>query len=142
MKRFSVATSVLVAVVLLSGCGSQKTASCVTVPTSFPSNRLLTTDDTHLTVPVNAIVWAALVEAEEYTVHRGFPWATPTTSDRAVLVPVRLCKRTLVSSLPDEINAFKAVSPGTATLTARLAPGWPGSIKPPLQPALNTVTVR
>jgi hypothetical protein len=141
MKRFSLAISALVVVVLLCGFGSQAIA-CVTVPTSIPSNRLLTTDDAHLTVPVNAIVWVVLVEADKYTAHPGFPWVTPITSDRAVLAPVRLCKRTLVSSLPDKIRAFKALRPGTATLKARLAPGWPGSIKPRLQPALNTVTVR
>jgi hypothetical protein len=141
MQRFSVATSTLVAVVVLSGCGSQE-ITCVAVPTSFPNNRILTTQHTHLTVPVNAIVWIALVEAENYAAHRGFRWATPTTSDRSVLAPVHLCKRTSVSTLPEEISAFKALRPGTATLTARLAPGWPGSIKPRLQPALNNVTVR
>jgi hypothetical protein len=142
MKRFGAATFALVAIVLLSGCGSQNITSCVTVPASFPSNRLLTTDDTHLIVPVNAIVWVALVEGDNYTVHPGFPWVTPSTSDRAVLAPVRLCKFTSTTSLPEELRAFKALRSGTATLTARLAPGWPGSIKPPLQPALNTVTVR
>lgn len=141
MKPLSLATSAVVVVALLSGFGSSAIA-CVTIPTQFPSNRLLTTAGTHLTVPVNAIVWVALVEPEKYTPLPGFPWATPRASDRAVLAPVHLCKDTLVTSLPDEISAFRALRPGTAKLTARLALGWPGSITPRLRPMRSTVTVR
>jgi hypothetical protein len=141
MKRFSFAASTVAAMALLSACASSAIA-CVRVPTSIPNSRLLTTDDTHLTVPVNAIVWFTLVEPEEDTDHPGFPWTTPTTSDRAVLAPVPRCKQTLVTSLPDKIYAFKALRPGKATLAARLVHGWPGSTKPLLEPVLNTVTVR
>jgi hypothetical protein len=141
MRRFSVPTSAVLAIALLSGCAPQAIA-CVAVPTTIPSNRLLTTDDAHLTVPVNAIVWVALVEADKYTAHPGFPWLKPTTSNRAVLAPVTQCKQTLVTSLPERISAFKALRPGRATVTARLAPGWPGSIRPRLRLALSIVTVR
>jgi len=140
MKQFNLAISALVALAVISGCGSQQT-TCVTAPTgSIPIDRLVTTD-TRLTVPVNAIVYIGLVEPEEYTTHPGFPWLTPRTSARTVLAPVRLCKLT-ATSLPESLTAFKALRPGTATLTARLAPGWPGSLKPRLQPAQDSVTVR
>ncbi len=140
MKWLSLATAMIVGVVVLSGCGSQKPA-CVTAPSrSFPLDRLLTNTTTHLTVPVDAIVWVALGEGAIYTNGHGFPWVTPRTSDSAVLAPVRVCKETLVTSLPEQITGFKALRRGTATLTARLARGWPGSFK--IQPAVDTVTVK
>ena len=140
MKRLSLAASALMALAVISGCGSQQPA-CVNVPTSISNGRLVTTD-TRLTVPVNAIVYMALVEPEKYATHPGFPWLAPRTSARNVLAPVRFCKQTAFGGLPESLTAFKALHPGTATLTARLAKGWPGSVKPSLQPALDNVTVR
>jgi hypothetical protein len=109
------------------------------VPQSFPNNRLLTSG-TRLTVPVGAIVFVALVEAEEYD-GPGFPWLAPTSSDSTVLAPVHLCARTGASSLALTVTGFRAVRPGEATLSAPLAPAW-RSLKLRPQPAVDWVTVR
>jgi hypothetical protein len=134
-------TTVLSVVLALgiAGCGTSSTHACVTVPQSIPDSRLLT-NGTKLTVPVGAIVYVALVEAEEYSSGPGFPWLTPVTSNRAVLVPVRLCKRTGASSLAVTVTGFRALRPGKAMLTAALAPRW-RSLQTSPKPSLNRVTV-
>ena len=89
-----------------------------------------------------AIVFVVLVEPGHYTTKRGFPWLTPTTSNRSVLAPVRLCKRPVASTLPLSVTGFRAIQRGATTVTARLAPGWPGSFKPGPEPSRNVVSVR
>ena len=134
----------LCATVLLGigGCGSSSaTPTCVAVPQTIPNDSLVT-NGTRLAVPIGAIVYAVLVETENYMSKPGFPWLTPTTSDRLVLAPVRLCQRTGASSLPVSVTGFRALHQGTATVTARLAPGWPGSFKTGPEPSRGTVTVK
>jgi hypothetical protein len=53
---------------------------------TIPNNRLITSS-ANLTVPVGAVVYVVLVEAEDYTSGPGFPWLTPTSSNQAVLAP-------------------------------------------------------
>lgn len=120
----------------VAACGTSSAHTRITVPQSIPNNRLLTSGTT-LTVPVGTIVYVVLVEAEEYEIGHvgaespGFPWLTPTSSDRTVLAPVHLCKQTVASSLASTVTGFRAPRRGSATLTAPLAPGWrTGKIKP------------
>jgi hypothetical protein len=122
-----------------TACTDASARSCIRVPQSIPNSRLVT-GHKKLTVPVGAIVYDVQVEAAEYA-GPGFPWLTPTSSDHAVLAPVRLCKSNGVSSLPVEVTAFRAKRRGIATLTALLAPPW-RSIKRKPQPSSDRVTVR
>jgi hypothetical protein len=140
MKRFGLAASAVVLVALAAGVSSA--TACVTAPTTIPNDRLLTSDDTHLTVAAHTVVWVVLVEAEGFTSHPGFPWTPPTSSDRVVLLPLRVCRRTRVSTLPDKVYAFDARRPGRATVVASLAKGWGGSINPRPRAVRDTVTVR
>lgn len=133
---------VLLAVLALgaTACTDALARSCIRVPRSIPDSRLVT-GDKKLTVPVDATVYDVQVEAEEYTASPGFPWLTPTSSDRAVLAPVRLCKSTRPSSLPVRVTAFRAKRRGSATLSAPLAPKWRLIKLKPL-PSLDRVVVR
>ena len=128
-------------VVAIAACGSSSMPTCVTVPQTIPNDRLVTSG-ARITVPVGAIVFVVLVEPGHYTTKRGFPWLTPTTSNRSVLAPVRLCKRPVASTLPLSVTGFRAIQRGATTVTARLAPGWPGSFKPGPEPSRNVVSVR
>src|ERR1700716_971409 len=48
-----------------------------------------------------------------------WPWATPRSSDDAVLKPVPLCfDPTNVSSLPVQLTPFEAAAPGQAVISA------------------------
>jgi hypothetical protein len=135
------AGAVLFAVLALGAiaCRDASARTCRRVPQAIPKDRLVTGDG-KLTVPVGAIVYDVKVEAEEYTAGPGFPWLTPTSSDRAVLAPVRLCKSNGVSSLPVRVTAFRAKQRGTATLAASLVPRW-RSIKLRPEPSSDQVTV-
>jgi hypothetical protein len=134
--------AVLCAAVVLgmAACGTSSANACVTIPQTIPSNRLITSG-TKLTVPIGAIVFVVLVEDEDETSVPGFPWLTPTSSNRTVLAPVHLCPRTGASTLPNTVTAFRARHHGKASLTARLAAGW-RSINSGPQPARASVTVR
>jgi hypothetical protein len=134
--------AVLLAVFALGAatCTEASAHSCTRVPQTIPGNRLVT-DNKKLTMPVGAVVFDVQVEAEEYTSSPGFPWLTPKSSDLAVLVPVRLCKSTGVSSLPVRVTAFRAKRRGSAILAAPLGPRW-RSIKLKPQPSQVRVTVR
>jgi hypothetical protein len=85
-----------------------------------------------LTVQVGAVVYVELVEAEEYLSWpagtkpppRVFPWAAARSSDHRVLERVALCPGREVSTLPVMVYAFRALRPGTATLTAPIATAW------------------
>ena len=121
-------------------CSEASARSCTRVPQTIPDNRLVA-DNKKLTVPVGAIVFDVQVEAAEYTSSPGFPWLKPTSSDLAVLAPVRLCKSTGVSSLPVRVTAFRAKRRGSATLAASLAPQW-RSVKLKPRPSSARITVR
>jgi hypothetical protein len=113
---------------------------CVAVPQSIATDRLVD-GGTRLTVPAGAVVYDVLVEADDYIGGPGFPWLAPRSSNRAVLVPVTLCRGDTLSTLPVRVTGFRAVSRGTATLDAALVPRW-RSIKPRPAGSLNRVTVR
>jgi hypothetical protein len=135
--------SVLFAVLALGigvCCGNALARGCIRVPQTIPENRLVTSG-TKLIVPVGAIVYDVLVEPDEYSSGPGFPWVTPTSSDRSVLAQVRLCKSTAASSLALTVTGFRAEKRGAARLTAVLAPRW-RSVKRKPQPSLVRVTVR
>jgi hypothetical protein len=121
-NRLGVVVASIVAV-SLAGCGAAATPGCVSVPRSIP-NRVLADPDARLTVHLGDVVYAVLVEADEYTDHPGFPWQTPRSSQGRVLTAVRLCKETGASSLPVEVFGFRAVGKGAAALSAALTADW------------------
>lgn len=128
-----------VAVLGIGACGGSSGDSCVTVPEPISSASLIT-NGTKLTVRVGAIVYVVLVQSASYTAGPGFPWLTPRSSDLTVFAPLHLCKRTGASSLPLSVTGFRAVHPGTATLTAPLAPPW-RSLKTRPSSSRSSVTV-
>ena len=151
------AAALLVVAVAAAGCGSSSrdgpdtgrahaaeipsTHACVAAPQPTPVNRLLTSG-TRLTVPVGAVVYVVLVEWAQYS-GPGFPWRTPASSHPGVLARVRLCKLTGASSLPLTVTGFRAVRPGTATVSAPLTRRWQAlKRRPKPQPAVDFVTVR
>jgi hypothetical protein len=81
---------------------------------------------------VGAFVYVELVVAEKYLSWpagtkpppRVFPWAVARASDPSVLRRVALCPSSGVSTLPIVVYAFRALTPGTATLTAPIAQAW------------------
>jgi hypothetical protein len=67
-----------------------------------------------------------------------FPWAAARSSDPSVLRRVELCPpRSGVSTLPIVVYAFRALTPGTATLTAPIAQAWK-RVKPARRRGLRT----
>jgi hypothetical protein len=84
------------------------------------------------TVKVGAFVYVELVEAEKYLSWSAgttppppvFPWAAARSSDPSVLRRVAVCPSSGVSTLPILVYAFRALTPGTATLTAPIAQAW------------------
>lgn len=133
-----IATALIVGV-LIASCGTSSSHTCVAVPQTITDNRLIT-NGSNLTVPVGAIVYVVLVEADSFTSGPGFPWLTPKSSDRTVLAPVHLCKLTRASTLPRTVTGFRALHRGHATVTAPLTPRW-RSFKTRPQPARDSVTV-
>ncbi len=105
---------------------------CVRSPTTF-SPDMAPENGAMLTVKVGAFVYVELVEAEEYLSWptgtkpppRVFPWAAARSSDPSVLRRVALCPSSgAPSTLPVVAYAFRALTPGTATLTAPIAQAW------------------
>lgn len=98
----------------------------------------------HLTVGQDLAI--SLVAGEAY-VTDVFPWQSPGTSDSAILADAIPCSSApLVSSLPVMYFLFRAVAPGSATITAPLAPDWsppplPSDCCPGLTPVTITVVV-
>ncbi|HTC72697.1 MAG TPA: hypothetical protein VK655_07400, partial [Solirubrobacteraceae bacterium] len=99
-----------------------------------------------LRVKVGAFLYVELVEAEQYLSWRAgmkpppgvFPWAAARSSDPSVLRRVELCPpRSGVSTLPIVVYAFRALTPGTATLTAPIAQAWK-RVKPARRRGLRT----
>lgn len=128
----------VVSVVAVTACGTSSARSCVRVPQTIPESRLAT-NDSRLTVPVGAVVFDVLVESANEN-GPGFPWVTPISSDLTVLAPVRLCKRTGVSSLALTVTGFRARHAGAAILTAALSPRW-RSIRARPKPSRDEIAV-
>jgi hypothetical protein len=126
--RHLAAASLSVAVLAgcLAGCGGSTARTCVTVPGSPPSNRILVSG-TKLVVPVGATVFAAMDEPE-YSVPtpNSFPYRPAESSNRAVATPERACppKPNEASSLPVMGYVFRASHVGAATLTATIRRSW------------------
>jgi hypothetical protein len=104
---------------------------CVRSPARLPPS-IAPESGATLTVQVGAVVYVELVEAEEYLSWpagtkpppRVFPWAAARSSDPRVLERVALCPSRGVFTLPVVVYAFRALRPGTATLTAPITPAW------------------
>jgi hypothetical protein len=156
MRYPSALPGVILCAVVLPACGRLGTS-----PAKVPNGcvRPLTTTSiapesgTTLTVKVGAFVYVELVEAEKYLSWpagtkpppRVFPWDAARSSDHIVLRRLALCPSSgAVSTLPVVVYAFRALAPGTATLTASIAQAWK-RVKPArrrsLHPYRATVTV-
>jgi hypothetical protein len=123
--------------VVLAACGrpgtfpGQGLNRCVRSPTTF-STGIAPESGSTLTVKVGAFVYVELVVAEKYLSWsagtkpppRVFPWAAARSSDPSVLRRVALCPSSGASTLPIVVYAFRALTPGTATLTAPIAQAW------------------
>jgi hypothetical protein len=123
--------------VVLAACGRPDTSpgegpnGCVRSPTTL-SPSIAPESGATLTVKVGAVVYVELVEAEKYLSWpagtkpppRVFPWAAARSSDPSVLRRVALCPSSGTSTLPVVVYAFRALTPGTTTLTAPLAQAW------------------
>lgn len=100
-------------------------------PATF-SPRISPQSGATVAVKVGAVVYVELVEAEKYLAWtqgtkpppRLFPWAAARSSNPRVLRRVALCPSGGLSTLPIEDYAFRALRPGTATLTAPIATAW------------------
>jgi hypothetical protein len=121
---------------VLAACGTSdapaRRTSCVRSPATL-SPRFSPESGATVTVKVGAVVYVELVEAEMYMSWtpgtkpppRFFPWGTARSSDPRVLRRVALCPSGGPSpTLPIEDYAFRALRPGTATLTAPIVSAW------------------
>jgi hypothetical protein len=124
----------------LAACSHRSNHGCVSVPKTVATDRLVD-GGTRIAVPIGAVVYDTLVEPEGYAGSLGFPWLTPRSSNRAVLVQVTLCRGGPLSTLAVRVTGFRAVGRGTATLDAALAPRWRSITRKP-EPSLDRVTVR
>lgn len=103
---------------------------CVEAPLRIGAAAVL--DHGHLRARPGEVVFVELVEAERYQSWpagskpppTAFPWLRPRSSSPRVLRGVPLCPQRGISTLPVHISAFRAIDPGTARLTAPLAPSW------------------
>jgi hypothetical protein len=146
----ALAGGVLCAVVL-AACGRAGTFpgegpnGCVRSPTTF-STGIAPESGSTLTVKGGALVYVELVEAEKYLSWaagtkpppRVFPWAAARSSDPSVLQRVALCPSSGASTLSIVVYAFRALTPGTATLTAPIAQAWK-HIKPARRRCLHPI---
>jgi hypothetical protein len=121
---------------VLAACGSsvlpeEGSNGCVRSPTTF-STGIAPESGSTLTVKVGALVYVELVETEKslswsagtQPPPRVFPWTAARSSDASVLRRVALCPGSGASTLPVVVYAFRALTPGTATLTAPIAQAW------------------
>jgi hypothetical protein len=128
--------SAVLCAVVLAACGSsalpeEGSNGCVRSPTAL-SPSIAPESGATLTVKGGAFVYVELVEAEKYLSWpagtkpppRVFPWAAARSSDSSVLRRVALCPSSGASTLPVVVYAFRALTPGTATLTAPIAQAW------------------
>jgi hypothetical protein len=157
MRYPSALPGVALCAVVLAACGHPDTLpgespnGCVRSPTTL-SPAIAPESGATLTVKVGAFVYVELVEAEKYLSWpagtkpppRVFPWAAAHSSDPSVLRRVALCPSSGAYTLPVVVYAFRALTTGTATLTAPIAQAWK-RVKPArrrgLHPYRATVTV-
>jgi hypothetical protein len=143
---------------VLAACGDsgavpgQGPTGCVRSPATL-SPAIAPESGATLTVEVGALVYVELVEGERYLSWPkggkpppgGFPWSVARSSHPDVLGRVALCPSRGISTLPVVVYAFRALGPGTATLTSPVAPAWK-HVKPArrhgLRPYRATVIVR
>ncbi len=141
--------------VVLAACGRADSSpgegpnGCVRSPTTLS---IASKSGATLRVKVGAVVYVELVEAEKYLSWptgtkpppRVFPWAAARSSDPSVLRRVALCPSNGIYTLPVMVYAFRALTPGTTTLTAPIAQAWK-RVKPArrrgLHPYRASVTV-
>jgi hypothetical protein len=121
----------------LAACGRPGTSpgqhnnACVQSPATL-SPSIAPENGATLTVKVGAFVFVELVVAEKYLSWRAgtkppprvYPWGAALSSDLSVLRRAALCPSSGVSTLPVVVYAFRALTPGTATLTAPVAQAW------------------
>ena len=137
MRYPSALSGAVLCAVVLAACGRPGTFpgegpnGCVSSPTTL-SPSIAPESGATLTVKVGAVVYVELVEAEKYLSWaagtkpppRVFPWAAARSSDPSVLRRVALCPSSGVSTVTIVVYAFRALTPGTATLTAPIAQAW------------------
>ena len=136
MRYTGALSGAVLCVAVLSACGRPGTSlgegpnGCVRSPTTL-SPGIAPESGATLTVKVGAFVYVELVVAEKYLSWpagtkppRVFPWAAARSSGASVLRRVALCPSSGVSTLPIVVYAFRALTPGTATLTAPIAQAW------------------
>ncbi|HEV7937325.1 MAG TPA: hypothetical protein VGP18_04800 [Solirubrobacteraceae bacterium] len=137
MRYPSALPGVVLCAVVLAACGRADSSpgkdpnGCVKSPTTLSPN-IAPKSGATLTVKVGAFVYVELVEAEKYLSWaagtkpppRVFPWAAARSSDPSVLRRVALCPSSGAYTLPVVVYAFRALTRGTATLTAPIAQAW------------------
>jgi hypothetical protein len=137
MRYPSALPGAVLCAVVLAACGRPGTFpgkgpnGCVRSPTTFLSG-IAPESGATLTVKVGAFVYVELVVAEKdlswaagtKPPPRVFPWAGARSSDPSVLRRVALCPSSGASTLPVVVYAFRALTPGTTTLTAPIAQAW------------------
>jgi hypothetical protein len=135
----------------LTACGASPAsghatvAGCAKEPAEF-SPSVAPRSGATLKVKVGALVYVALVRGKpdsswlpgERPPPTVFPWTAARSSNRAVLRPVAVCPSRYRTSPPVRLYAFRAVRPGTATLTAPVATAWT-RYKPARRRVLMTV---
>ncbi len=135
MRYPSALPGVVLCTVVLAACGRPATSpgesptGCVR---SLTTTSIAPESGATLTVKAGAVVYVALVEAEKYLSWpagtrpppRVFPWAAARSSDPSVLRRVALCPSSGAYTLPVVVYAFRALTPGTTTLTAPIAQAW------------------
>jgi hypothetical protein len=137
MRYPSALPGAVLCAVVLAACGRPGTFpgegpnGCVRSPTTFLSG-IAPESGATLTVKVGAFVYVELVVAEKYLSWAAgtkpppgvFPWAAARSSDPSVLRRVALCPSSGAYTLPVVVYAFRALTPGTTTLTAPIAQAW------------------
>jgi len=137
MSRPSALACAVLCAAVLAACGGagsfpgEGSNGCVRSPRTL-SPDIAPESGTTLTVKVGAFVYVELVVGERYLSWpagtkpppRSSPWAAARASDPSVLGRVALCPTNGVSTLAIVVYAFRALTPGTATLTAPIAQAW------------------
>jgi hypothetical protein len=137
MSYPSALSGAVLCAVVLAACGRADTSpgegtdGCARSPTTL-SPGIAPESGATLTVKMGAFVYVELVEAEKYLSWtpgtkpppRVFPWAAARSSNPSVLRRVALCPSGGASTLPVVVYAFRALTPGTTTLTAPIAQAW------------------
>jgi hypothetical protein len=137
MRYSSALPGAVLCAAVLAACGRPGTSpgegpnGCVRSPATF-SPGIAPESGATLTVKLGAFVYVELVVAAKYLSWptgtkpppRVFPWTAARSSDPRVLRRTALCTSSGVSTLPIVVYAFRALTPGTATLTAPIAQAW------------------